>query len=827
MRLRTGPEVLGLSFRVSDGPGNMDAVTSPSTPSLSLDSSDLSWLRRLARALLRDRIEADDLVQETVLAALESRSGSVGAKRPWLASVARRLAVRRRRSDIRREDRERDHIHGAEGTPADELALAAESAELVVSVARGLPEPFRRTILEHFLMGRSIQEIASAAGERPDTARWRLRRGLELMREALERRGSSGEGPGGGRMAALLPLASLPDGIGVAGSSVGLTGIATVAVTSTALTMKGLLSTVALALCLLGWIVGQRLTAPDRSPELLEAAAPEIAAGDTPLLPQSPPPISEVQGEAERALASQPSTTPRGTPSVRPWFKGRVVDPDGHGIEGAIIYFFDLGSETTGGAAENPRTESGRGGDFRFPSKEVERWLRSKDRTLALGTVANGFLRSTVTDLAQEEPSIEIVMQRGESVDGRVVDRDGRGIQGLNILIHGDFPGANHVSPSRVLFRGSGFNLGGPESAYHQAMSVTGRRGEVELNGLGSGAYTVRSLDPNWVIVEGTKCRAGASGVRWVAHERFGVRLIATLSGEPIRESELGPRGQFRATFLVELEMEDGSTIDTGQWLGGGDGAATFALMNDADPRVDPSKVRAARFYGTARLGTSKLGKEEKEWTAKRQVRGDRKDGAPEVVVDFDGTFQNGPSDPQPVLDAAIELDVRFLGSGAPFTGRLIVDWASEASGGAEVSDSVPAERLPSGRYRLAVPSGKVQLRVADGQASGSLAAWEGEVDCGSGQTEDVFLELTQGAAATIVRPSDADGEWFVRAAYRAHESEDWFGSWNYSTSEATLRLSALRPAEWRFQLRAKRGDKEPITEHIVVLAEGDETVVR
>ena len=55
------------------------------------------WLRRLARGLVRDEHEADDLVQETLLVALEKAPMEVGEPRGWLAGVMRhRLSTRRR-----------------------------------------------------------------------------------------------------------------------------------------------------------------------------------------------------------------------------------------------------------------------------------------------------------------------------------------------------------------------------------------------------------------------------------------------------------------------------------------------------------------------------------------------------------------------------------------------------------------------------------------------------------------------------------------------------------------------------------------------------------
>lgn len=154
------------------------------------------------------------------------------------------------------------------------------------------------------------------------------------------------------------------------------------------------------------------------------------------------------------------------------------------------------------------------------------------------------------------------------------------------------------------------------------------------------------------------------------------------------------------------------------------------------------------------------------------------------------------------------------------------MSWSSSREGRAKVAETERAARLPSGRYRVAVTSGEVQLSVSDAQASGSRAPWQGELQCTAGQTEGVFLELVQRSAVTIPRPESLTNDWYVRASYRESEDAERFGNWNYSTSEPTLRLSALGPTEWRFELRRAPGDDEPTDVRVVTLTEGDDQVV-
>src|SRR5688572_15305709 len=63
-------------------------------------------LRRLARRLLRDDADADDVVQETLLLAIRRAPARILHLGPWLRGVVRKKASEARRSQKRRERRE-------------------------------------------------------------------------------------------------------------------------------------------------------------------------------------------------------------------------------------------------------------------------------------------------------------------------------------------------------------------------------------------------------------------------------------------------------------------------------------------------------------------------------------------------------------------------------------------------------------------------------------------------------------------------------------------------------------------------------------------------
>ena len=73
---------------------------------------NLEWIRALARSLARDEADADDLVQDACVAALESAPETVERPRRWLATVVGNLWRESGRSRERRRARDTDAFRG-------------------------------------------------------------------------------------------------------------------------------------------------------------------------------------------------------------------------------------------------------------------------------------------------------------------------------------------------------------------------------------------------------------------------------------------------------------------------------------------------------------------------------------------------------------------------------------------------------------------------------------------------------------------------------------------------------------------------------------------
>lgn len=156
--------------------------------SLTAALDDLQWLRRLAVTLARDPDDADDLVQETLVAAWrEPPRDLTRPVRPWLSTVLRNLWRMRRRSGARREQREIVGASVSATTAEPELELVR--LEVLRSLLRALdhldPDD-RKIIVRRFFEGESAAEIARALAIPAATVRSRIHRSLQRLRGALD-----------------------------------------------------------------------------------------------------------------------------------------------------------------------------------------------------------------------------------------------------------------------------------------------------------------------------------------------------------------------------------------------------------------------------------------------------------------------------------------------------------------------------------------------------------------------------------------------------------------------------------------------------------------
>lgn len=153
----------------------------------------LDSLYRYALLLTGSPVSAEDLVQDTVVRALE-RGGQFrgdASLRTWLHRIAHNLAVDRSRRSGREvvvdeiaevEDRWRDADYTVD--PAAVIERAADRDELEDALLR-LPDALRTAVILHDVEGWTVQEIALTTGIGLPAAKQRLRRGRMALVSAL------------------------------------------------------------------------------------------------------------------------------------------------------------------------------------------------------------------------------------------------------------------------------------------------------------------------------------------------------------------------------------------------------------------------------------------------------------------------------------------------------------------------------------------------------------------------------------------------------------------------------------------------------------------
>jgi RNA polymerase sigma-70 factor (ECF subfamily) len=149
--------------------------------------SNAQWLRRLARGLGGEG-EADDLIQDTWMAALRSPPDPRRPVRPWLAEVVRNLVRMGRRRSARRPPVVTSELDGVAGAAAstDDLLASLELQRRLATLVWELEEPYRASILLRFYEGLDSPAIAGRLGVPAGTVRWRLSEGVRRLRERLD-----------------------------------------------------------------------------------------------------------------------------------------------------------------------------------------------------------------------------------------------------------------------------------------------------------------------------------------------------------------------------------------------------------------------------------------------------------------------------------------------------------------------------------------------------------------------------------------------------------------------------------------------------------------
>jgi len=166
---------------------------SPKEELMSFEAAMLPHLdaaHNLARWLLRNEQDAQDVVQEAYLRAFRSFSGFHGTNgRAWLLTIVRNtsytLLKKNRAVDFTTPFDEEIHATGHESVSPATILEHSEDAELIREAMDELPAEFREILVLRHQEGLSYKEIANIARIPLGTVMSRLARARDKLKEYL------------------------------------------------------------------------------------------------------------------------------------------------------------------------------------------------------------------------------------------------------------------------------------------------------------------------------------------------------------------------------------------------------------------------------------------------------------------------------------------------------------------------------------------------------------------------------------------------------------------------------------------------------------------
>jgi RNA polymerase sigma factor (sigma-70 family) len=370
-------------------------------------------LLRLARRLASDRSQAEDLVQETFLTALE-QSSSYDPERavtPWLIGIL----VNRARGERRRARRELDTEEldrGEEPEPIERVA-AGESCSLVEKAIAELPPRLRAVVEGKVLHGRGSIDLAAELDLTHGALRARLSRGLRRLRRALPAGLATGlafwfthsRGLAQVRVRVLEESARLPVG------AAGMGGVL--------MSKKAVLLSLIVAIAGLGgglWGAGlfdgeQKITPGDSGLAPPEEVRDEVAI------------LSETTGPAPREeLASE-------VPGGEAGLVVRVTEASaGSPIEGLNVRL----SFSLDGEADERAVATDDEGEARFEFDETVKLRVVHVDAGEMTTPVRGWLNRALSPGERQE--LELLASEGGSLSGRVLDHEGIPVPNATVL---------------------------------------------------------------------------------------------------------------------------------------------------------------------------------------------------------------------------------------------------------------------------------------------------------------------------------------------------------------------------------------------------------
>ncbi len=412
-----------------------------------------AWLGALARQLVRRGELADEAAHDALSAAVTQPGPRAAGVRGWLAAILKRQLAGRRRADHRRLLREHLAARSETEPSVASTLVRFEAQRAVADAVLALGEPYRTAVLLRFWDGLSPGAIGRQLGVPVETVRTRLKRGLTMLRERLDRQ------HGGDRQAWLVPVWLAGRRTGSAIASFWMGGLLMTNL------QKLLLGGVVLATAALLWLSMPWLGPADSVPvasvhEPAPVVVLERTAGDAAVADQREARIDRV-GVA-------PTSSPTGL-----LVKGRLVDDETDAPLAALpvrLVRWPRGLE--------PELEAVSAADGEFvlagprATEPATREVLVQVPQYALAHVPLDVNLARDGDGAQEVSVGAIRLVRGTLFSGQVVDPDGRGVPDAQLLLPMASIGYGGFGPQNMLHRALRLGAGEADGRFRLLQAI-------------------------------------------------------------------------------------------------------------------------------------------------------------------------------------------------------------------------------------------------------------------------------------------------------------------------------------------------------------------
>ncbi len=524
----------GVQHSSPGGIGEVKPMDADSTSQLERELlTHTGWLRALARSLVADLATADDLVQETWLAALRRPPRERGNLRAWLGRVLKNAAFQRARSEGRRVQRE---LEAGEPTPLaspEEVAAKLDTQRRLTALVAELEEPYRSTLLLRYYEGHTSAEIGRRTGVPAGTVRWRLSRALEELRDRLD---ADHDGDRRVWCAALGALIRGGESAPLAPSAP--TGTTTLTLLQGALGVKLLTISagcVALLLLVVAGITGWPFSGPSPSEYVVPSAPAEVS-----FRALAPPAVEDertaVRVETpESAAADDPAIEESDT--VTNHVLARILDESGTPLADA-----ELRHVGRGWGPHVTSATSGPDGRVLLPVAESRLQLDDLE-ALELLVARPGHasvFRRAMWRVGEDVHLGDVRLAPGGAIQGRVVDEAGSPIEGAWVKLTDRLPDRHTVEQERRSEQDWGGEGGLPPTH-------TDAVGEFTLSGVPAGYARLCAGGDGWLASWSApiEVRAGAEsfGIELALERRDPREWIAGIvldpEGDPVPHADL------------------------------------------------------------------------------------------------------------------------------------------------------------------------------------------------------------------------------------------------------------------------------------------------